>query len=233
MNIDHNTENQETSFFEDISFKFLPYWPLFVFFVISFIIIAWLYVHNATPIYEASATMMINDEKKGADENKIEESLNLLASNSLVENETEVLHSRELMQSVVKQLGLYAPVFEDGLLGKRTATSAYTTSPVSIEISDPDKLYDTAQVFFAYDSTKKAVNFGGHDYPLNQFVSTPVGSLKFVPNKRYKSPAKRQLYFTLSEPRYIANFFLNNLTVAATTKSSSIVNLVLDDEVPI
>lgn len=233
MNIDHNAENQETSFFEDISFKFLPYWPLFVFFLISFIIIAWLYLHNATPIYEATSTVLINDEKKGADENKIEESLNLLSANSLVENEIEVIHSRELMQSVVKQLHLYAPVFENGLLGKRTATSAYTTSPVSIEISDPDRLYDTAQVFFTYDPKNKTVNINSNHYPLNQFVSTPVGNLKFIANARYRSPAKRPLYFALSEPKYMADYFLNNLTVAATTKSSSVVNLVLDDEVPI
>jgi capsular exopolysaccharide synthesis family protein len=232
MNIDRNTENTETSFFEDISFKFLPYWPLFVFFIISFIVVAWFYLRNATPIYEATSTMLISDQKKGADENKIQESINLLSSNTLVENETEVIHSRALMQRVVKQLRLYAPFFEDGLLGKYTATSAYTSSPISIEIADPDRLYDTLQVFFTYDAKNKTVNIGNKLYPLNQFVSTPVGNLKFIENPRYSKPAKSPLYFSLIEPKYMADFYLSNLTVAATTKLSSVVNLVLDDEVP-
>lgn len=232
MNIDNNTENQETSFFEDISFKFLPYWPLFVILVIVFVTLGWLYIKNATPSYEVTSTMMLNDEKKGANENKIDESIDLLSPNPLVENETEILHSRALMQTVVKQLGLYAPVYEAGLLGKYTATSAYVTSPISIEISDPDKLYDTAQVFFTFDEKNKTVNIGSKPYPLNQFVTTPVGSLKFTENKHYKRPAKNPLYFALIEPKYIADFYLYNLTVAATTKTSSVVNLVLDDEVP-
>lgn len=230
--MDQNTENQEKSFLEDISFKFLPYWPLFVFLVVVFLILGWLFNKNVTPTYETTSTMMINDEKKGADANKIEESIDLLSPNTLVENETEVIHSRTLMQVVVKQLHLYAPFFEDGLLGKRTATSAYMTSPISIEISDPDRLSDTSMVFFDYDAKNKTVKIDNKQYPLNQYVSTPVGNLKFIENPRYKSPAKRPLYFNLVEPKYIADFYLNNLTVAATTKTSSVVNLVLDDEVP-
>lgn len=233
MNIDHKTENSETSFFEDISFKFLPYWPLFVFFIISFMVIAWLYLKNAKPIYEATSTMMINDQKKGADENKIEESINLLASNTLVENETEVIHSRALMQRVVKQLNLYAPFFEEGPLGKYSTTSAYTTSPVSIEINDPDNLYDTSKVYFTYDSKNKTVNIANKSYPLNQVVSTPAGNLKFIENRRYSKPAQYPLYFSLIEPKYVADNYLGSLTVSATTKASSVVDLVLDDEVPI
>ena len=232
MNIEQNNENNESSFLEDISYKFMPYWPLFLFSIIAFLLLGWWFTQKATPLYEISSVMLFNDEKKGADENKIEESINLLTSNTLVENETEVLHSRRLMQEVVKELGLYAPMYEAGLLGKYTATSAYVTSPISILISDPDKLHDTTEVYFTYNGKNKTVNIDKHVYPLNQLVSTPFGNLTFTENKRFKSLAKNPLYFSLAEPKYIADFFLNNLTVTATTKTSSVANLVLDDEVP-
>lgn len=231
-NNNNNSQNSETSFLEDISYKFLPYWPLFIFFLVTFFIFGWLYMHYVTPIYETTSTLLINDKKKGADENKIEESVNLLTGNTLVENEVEVIHSRELMQRVVKKLGLYAPFYEKGLLGKRTATSAYTTSPVSIEISDPDHINDTSEVYFTYDAKNKSVTIDSKHYPLGQFVSTPVGNLKFIPNPHFYLPAERPLYFSLAEPKNIAGSYLGGLTVTPTTKSSSVVNLVLDDEVP-
>ena len=232
MNTKQNNENYESSFLEDISYKFMPYWPLFVFLVITFLAIGWLYAHNATPTYETVSTMLINDAKKGANTNKIEESIDLLAPNTLVENETEILHSRKLMQEVVKTLGLYAPVYETGLLGKKYKTSAYTTSPISIVINDPDNLHDTSEVYFNYDAKNKTVNIDSNHYPINQFISTPFGNLKFTENRNYKSPAERDLFFSLAKPRYITDNFLNNLTVTATTKTSSITNLVLNDEVP-
>ena len=232
MNIEQNNENNGPSFIEDISYKFLPYWPLFIFSIVAFLALGWLYNRNAIPSYEIASTMLFNDEKKGADANKIEESIDLLTSNTLVENETEVLHSRKLMQEVVKELDLYAPVFEAGLLGKYTTTSAYVTSPVSIVIADPDKLHDTTEVYFTYNAKNKTVNIDKYHYPLNQLVSTPFGNLTFTENKRYRSAAKNPLYFSLAEPKYIADFFLSNLTVTPTTKTSSVANLILDDEVP-
>lgn len=232
MNTKENHENYESTFLEDISYKFLPYWPLFIFFIITFLVIGWLYARNATPAYETVSTILINDQKKGANSNKIEESIDLLASNTLVENETEILHSRKLMQEVVKSLNLYAQFYETGFLGKYTRTSAYTTSPIAIEISNPDNLKDTSEVYFTYDAKNKTVNIGSDHYPLGQFVATPMGNLRFIENKHFKSPASRDLYFSLVKPKYIADSYLNNLTVAATTKTSSVANLTMDDEVP-
>lgn len=229
MNIEQNTENSKSSFFEDVSYKFLPYWPLFIFFLATFLLIGWLYLQNTISIYEITSTILVNDEKKGADENKIEESINLLSSNTLVENEIEVIHSRALMERVVRQLNLYAPVFEDGVFKE---TSAYTTSPISLEVSEPEKLKGVSEVYFTYDPKNKTVKIDSNNYPLGQFVSTPYGNIKFTENKNFVLPAKEPLYFSLIPPKYIIQNYLNNLTVAPTTKQSSVVNLVLNDEVP-
>src|SRR5919112_455509 len=108
MNNEQNTENSGSSFFEEVSYKYLPYWPLFLFSVIIFLAAAWAYVSYVNPVYGITSTILINDEKKGADENKIEESINLLTSNKVVDNEIEVLQSRKLMLDVVDSLHLYA-----------------------------------------------------------------------------------------------------------------------------
>src|SRR6266540_5795849 len=121
-------EIEEDNFFNEIMFRFFPYWPLILgLFVIS-IIIAGAYLLYTTPTYNISATLLIKDEKKGIDDPSIMQSLNISSSSNIVENEMEVLHSRALLREVVMKLDLYAPVFSDGPLLK--TTSAYTSSPV-------------------------------------------------------------------------------------------------------
>src|SRR5215216_3866861 len=104
-----NTQHSsKTSLFEELSYKYVPYWPLFIFSAIIFCTCAWLYLRYTTPVYEITATMLIKDEKKGADENQMAETLNFLSAKKIVENELEVIHSATIMNAVVNQMHLYA-----------------------------------------------------------------------------------------------------------------------------
>ena len=111
--------NQETlderNIISEITFKYLPYWPLFIIMILFCMGAAFLYLRYAVPVYEVTASLMVKDEKKGLDDSKILESLNLFGGKKIVENEIEVLHSRALMRKVVQDLHLYAPLFQDGL----------------------------------------------------------------------------------------------------------------------
>ena len=220
------SEKSNTTLFEDLKNKYLPFWPLFILLLVMFLIGAWIYLNFATPSYEITATILITDERKGADENSMVESLNLLSSKKIVENELEVLHSRDLMSEVVDSLLLYAPIHE------ANTASAYNSSPVSVIIKDPLKLIPVEQVYFHYDSTKKNVLIGRDTYALDSFVNTPYGNLKFTTNAHLINPAQDSFYFSLLDPRIVTNIFLSRLEVGASSKLSSIVNLTLSDELP-
>ena len=230
MNNDQNTENSGSSFLEEVSYKYLPYWPLFLVTLIIFVIGAWAYLSYTKPVYGITSTLLINDEKKGADENKIEESLNLLTSNKVVDNEIEVLHSRKIMDTVVNHLHLYAPVYVQKKFSP--PISAYTLSPISVEVDDPEKIVETDSIYFNYNSSNNSVVINSKAYPLDQFISTPYGNLRFTKNKKHYDSTDNPLYFSLIPPNRATNLFLSNLTVAATTKTSSVINLYLTDEVP-
>ncbi len=230
MNNEQNTENSSSSFLEEVSYKYLPYWPLFIFSIIIFFAGAWAYLSYTNPVYSVSSTILINDQKKGADENKIEESINLLTSNKVVDNEIEVLRSRKIMLDVVDSLHLYAQVFVQKKFSP--PTSAYTLSPVTIEVDDPEKIVRTDSIYFTYNPSGNTVVIDSRSYPLNQFVSTPYGNLKFTKNKNHTKSTTNPLYFSLIPPVKAANSFLGNLLVSSATKTSSVINLYLTDEVP-
>ena len=221
---------EEDNLFNQIIFRFFPYWPLFLGLVIISIAGSFLYLRYATPVYNITATILIKDEKKGLDDSKIMESLDIFSPNNIVENEMEVLQSRGLMNEVVDKLYLYAPVFSDGRV---KSVSAYTSSPIVVQAANPD-LFDTIQkkhkIYFNYDATNKIVHFENKSYPINLWVNTTYGFLKFVANPNLKIPDAKPLYFTFVSSKEMTTFLLKNLQVSAPNKLASIVDLTLRDE---
>jgi tyrosine-protein kinase Etk/Wzc len=226
-------EERDDNMIQQFVSKYVPYWPLFLLSLVIAIAVAYTYLRYTTPVYEATATIIIKDDKKGNEESKLVESLDQISSKKIVENEVEVIQSRKLMENVVKSLRLYAPVYEKGDLHD---VLAYTKSPISILSVYPDSLKFSQKIMFEYD--KKAGQMiinNKYKYSLDQIVETPFGKLKFIANKNYASsnaPVK-QLYFNLSPVKGIVSSFLSALKVEPSSKLSSVVDLSYRDVDPL
>ena len=141
--------SQEKNLFGQIWFKYFPYWPLFLILILAAGTGAWFYIrYKTTPYYIASSSILIKDEKKGQDEGKMIESLNQLSASKIIENEIEVIKSRELLYRVAKKLHLYATLYEKGKIKRK---SAYSISPVIIQAQNPDSLMAVGDVFYDID----------------------------------------------------------------------------------
>jgi len=223
---------EEDNLFNQIMFRFLPYWPLFTGLLVTCVIAAFVYLRYATPLYEISATMLIKDEKKGLDDSKIMESLNIFSPNSIVENEMEILQSRGLMNEVVNKLHLYAPVFSEGHIN---SVSAYESSPVIVCLANPE-LLDTShsdkKIYFKYDTARRFVNMENKTYPLDEWRNTSYGLLKFIENPNLKKSESKPFYFNLVSPKKITTSVLENLQVSAPNKLATVIKLALKDENP-
>lgn len=192
--------DQEKNVLSQLWFKYFPYWPLFLILLAVAGAGAWFYVrYKTSPYYIATASILIKDEKKGQDEAKMLESLNQLSAKKIIENEIEVIRSRELLSQVARKLHLYAPIYEKH---KVLPLSGYTSSPVRIQANNPDSLVTNAgDVFFTMDSSRTQVVINGQAYPLNKWVSTPFGNLRFVPNNITGYSPAQQFYFNLVDPK--------------------------------
>jgi tyrosine-protein kinase Etk/Wzc len=224
-------EEKESNMIQQVISKFVPYWPLLILFVLLSIAAAYAYLRYATPMYEAAAKIIIKDNKRGGDGSNIMEQLNIIASNKDVENEIEVLKSRALMENVVKKLRLYAPLSQKG---KVKAVDAYILSPITVEARNTDSIVEVEKVNFTYDKITKTVLLNDKDkYPVNEFVSTPYGVLKFSLNPYYPSylESDKQLSFALEDPRNIATYIILGLTVGS-AKQSAIVDISYKDPIP-
>jgi tyrosine-protein kinase Etk/Wzc len=231
---DENLNNQ-TNLIEFIKFNYLPYWPLFVLLFIVSVIGALGYLRFATPMYQSTSQILIKDEKKGTDDSKMMQSLNIFTTSKIVEDQIQVLQSPTIAKQVVKNLYLYAPVFQEGSF---KSWSAYVTSPVAIEIDNFDSLYSqhrkvfVDKMHFSFDDITQKVTMNNQTYALYEWIKFDFGSLRFVPNTKFQYGNNKPLYFSVINPKQICNQVMKTVDISEVSKLSTVVDLSVTNEVP-
>ncbi len=228
-----NKNHKEESQISQVLGGYISYWPLFLICFVLALGAAYLYIRYTVPKYDASASIIIKDEKKGAEDSKGIESLDIINTKKIIDNEIEVLQSKIIIDSVVTHLRLYAPIFQEG---KLRIQSAYVTSPVLVEAKHPEKIRSVEKILLKYDSLGGKVtldnSFSG---PINEWLKTPFGELRFVPNPHYYYygiPGNKSFFFSLTHVGSATNNILGSLKVFSPSKTSSVVELNFRDEVP-
>jgi len=223
---------QDGNIVQQMLFRYLPYWPLFVVMLILGIAAAYIYIRYAIPIYQANASILIKDEKKGVNDSKVVDQMNLFGSNKIVENEIEMIRSRGLLKNVVDKIHLYAPVYEEG---KVNIVPAFAKSPVELIVQNSDSIIASDKIYFSYDKNKKIVTVDGKQFPLDQWVNYEYGSpWKFIANPYFENwHVVKPMFFKLIETKYVIDYLDEVLTVTPSSKQSTVINIKVKDPVPL
>jgi tyrosine-protein kinase Etk/Wzc len=202
-----------------VLYRYIPYWPLFLILIAICCFGAWSYIRKMPIMFEATVSILLKDKEDGTGGSKIMESLDLLSSPKSVQNEIEVLRSRSMITQVVKKLHLSVSVFEEN--GDKTVP-AYGSSPVLIRAADPDNLKEVGKVSFSLEPKKNFIKLNGYRYPLNQWVKTSYGVLKFE-KRPFAAVINKSYFFSVSQPNKVANQIRANLNIAPLPKTSMVV----------
>ena len=68
----------------DLLFKYLPYWPIFIAFLIISLCAAWFYLRITPKKFEIEASVEIKDEKKGTNDGATVTSIQQINSKKIV-----------------------------------------------------------------------------------------------------------------------------------------------------
>ncbi|GGB20263.1 GumC family protein [Puia dinghuensis] len=225
-------EKKETDLLQQALFRYLPYWPLFLAAVLFALIVGFIYLRYKTPLYEVTASILVKDEKKGLDDSKVEDALNLFGEKKIIENEIEVIRSRSIIYPIVTRLDLYAPVEERSGFSYR---SAYLTSPVRVELEKPEDLpWEVSRVKFRYNGQTQTVATKDAAYPLDQWVVSPWGKIRFSKNPLGASvDTGRSFFFSLVNLPKMINQLQNGIEVSPSSKLSTVINISYKDAIPL
>src|ERR1043166_5880090 len=102
------------------------YWYWYIISLIVSLLIAYYYTWYVTPVYSASATVMVKQPKSTSDAADILKQLDDFTTDRNIQNEIEVLRSRSLVAKTVQSLNLDVSYF---LKGNVKVTELYNNCP--------------------------------------------------------------------------------------------------------
>lgn len=207
--------------------NYFRYWKLIVVFSILSLALGLSYLFIRNPIYESTAAILIKDENRGIEDSKMIQSLDPLSSKKIIENEMEILRSKALLSEVVSDLKLYAPIYKRG---RFLFTSAYSSSPISIEAADPTRLVEVKRVKFVVVKDSNKILIDSVYYDMNTWQQTPWGKLKFAYSHNQFSEAGDIFYFSLINPKRVVRDLEHRLNVSSAGKLSSVIDISIKEE---
>ncbi len=224
------TEHEDSLFMRMID-KYGAYWPLYLGIVILMMLLAFIYLNYATPMYEATAIIMVKDEKKGSEDSRMMEAFTGLGSKKLIENEMEVIQSERVLEKVVRKLNLSCKFYSINNLQNELL---FKNAPFVIDIPYPDEITKSATLNISYNKSMNQVIFSDKiAMTPDKLMITPYGRFKIQldtillnnkPNRKY-----RIRFTTLNEAKHE---LLSRLNVSFSNKQSSIIRLTYRDESP-
>ena len=227
---------------QEILFRYLIHWPWFVVSVIICVAVAWGYLRLTTPIYNISATVLIKDEKKGGGANMSSELERMgldgfVSSSKNVDNEIEVLRSKSLAREVVNRLGLFVTYMDKD---EFPIQELYRTSPVLVSLTpqEADKLpgrMEVSMVLQPAGAMDVQIKVGEKEYrkrfeKLPAVFPTDEGTVAFFTNNDTITSVcpesvtkERHITAFINRPFSVAKGYTNSLSIAPTSKITSVV----------
>ncbi|PKW20281.1 GumC family protein [Flavobacterium lindanitolerans] len=229
-------ENHESDFNirEQIE-KYLVHWKWFLLSVIVVLGLAFLYLRYSTPLYKATATILVKDDKKGglASELSVLSDLGVGTSKSNVDNEVEILKSRTLTEKTVSKLHLNIHYLSHGRV---KSSELYKASPIVVVYSPANEQYKKEVHTFTIESVNanKFKLFKTEDKELGTFsygslIKIPEGTLS-VTKVDIADKSSFSIDCNIYPVETMTTYYRGALGISPVGKNTSVIELSVVDQ---
>lgn len=248
-------EEQSALDFQTIYSTLILNWKWFLLSIVLCCALAVAYVKLAPKVFQSSTKILIKDDESkksggaaGAAAAAMSNlSLGFMSSSNGIDNETEILNSRFLVQQTIKNLKLYAEYKHGGMLAD---TLIYAKQEVNVDmdttslkqLNAPMKLTITREggiyhVKGKYFKPIDAETFEKAPYEINKTLAklpaqirTKAGTLTLTQNPVYELKEGTELKVEMIPPFKASKEYFKRLTMNQTKKTANTVELTFNDE---
>lgn len=248
-------EEQSALDFQTIYSTLILNWKWFLLSIVLCSALAVAYVKLAPKVFQSSTKILIMDDESkksggaaGAAAAAMSNlSLGFMSSSNGIDNETEILNSRFLVQQTIKNLKLYAEYKHGGML---VDTLIYAKQEVNVDmdttslkqLNAPMKLTITREggiyhVKGKYFKPIDAETFEKAPYEINKTLAklpaqirTKAGTLTLTQNPVYELKEGTELKVEMISPFKASKEYFKRLTMNQTKKTANTVELTFNDE---
>lgn len=244
MNSEHQTsfaeaqKDPENNLFS-ILHRYLTYWKWFILSVTIFAAAAYVFIRYKRPTYQASATILVKDEKGGSGLSELSafEDLGLLNKGKNIDNEIEILKSRQLMGLVVKELRLNIRYF---INQRPIEKEFFDDSPIYLRFLNGDStIYDKkgTLTIIPLDNVsfnlldKNGYSLGRHEF--GKRVASPFGPIAVHARKDmliHKLTTK-EIKVVVSPVEKVTDEYRKKIKIDPVSKTANVIILSLEDAV--
>lgn len=226
----------------EISIKYISQWPLFVVSVIIALAIAFVVYKIKKPAYEIKATLVMQDNKdKTTEEKSALQELDLVNPPKIVENEIEILKSRQLTKSVVERLQLWATYsIKDNLTissykikDNFITNDLYGITPVKFNLNQAaGPILQQKLKVNILDADSYLLTDGDNGVTKHRFgdtINSQMGSWTITGTDNLKAYIGKTILISLVDPELTIQSYLKSLNVILKDKLASAVELSISD----
>lgn len=229
-------------------------WKWFVLSAVICLGVAYIYLRYTTPIYQTQAKLLIKDNSGANGSGRGSSIMNasnlgIISNSNGIDNEMEILSSRTLAQEVVCDLKLYANYSHAGRI-KDVMLYKDQEINVDMDLAHLKKLNAPLQLSITREGNTYHVT-GSYNVPIDDSsfspetktidrtfshlpttIGTRVGVLTLTQNGNRVLHEGTELKVSLIAPNWAAGKYAGSLIVSQTNKTTTIAQLVLNDEFP-
>ena len=234
----NSVKNEEQDFdLNEILFSYLKKWHYYVLCLLLLLPIAYVVNFFSSPVYYFESKLLINEKESNTifTEGFIPD-LNILMSSKSVDNEQEILLSRDLIRQVIEELKLNVDYYQIGNFKRR---KVYRERPFTVVFDTlPAKAYySTYEVDILsnreYSLRIEDPKFGTYNYSGNHFFGEKIsiGDLAFTVNYEKNRMPENDQAIDQSNARYafylnftedLISYYSNKLSVIRTGLNSDV-----------
>lgn len=216
---------------------YLRHWKWFLLGLILSCTTAFLILRYTTPQYAAFSKIMLLPDSEGGSGASALKDLSIFSEReeAAIEDEIQIILSRDFMQSIARKLNLNLQFFTQGRVNE---TELYKNSPIKINFLAKDSIVEhtyfnffvniTSSEQFEYrkseEDTPQTVKFG-------EVISASFGDFVITPNTNIKGLIGKDIKVRLTPINSIAQSIKNRFSIEQTSKSSKVIVIGFRDPV--
>ena len=230
-------------------------WKWFILSIIVCLGLGYLYLKCAKPVFQTTTKVLIKDD----DQNKrgngmssmIQNATNLgfMTNSNGIDNEIEILSANDMALQTVIDMKLYVNYYHKGTFRSSLVYKEQEVN-VDMDMKNLKKLNSPVKLNIEKDGNKYIVK-GSYYVPIDAFsvekdpvkiektidrlpatINTRVGNISLTANKRFQMEDGDVLKAIIVSPEMAAKSYVKNLSVSQTSKTTTIAEIVFNDENP-
>ena len=230
-------------------------WKWFVLSLIVCLGLGYMYLKYKTPSFQTTTKVLIKDDdqnkSRGGMNSMIQNAANLgfMTNSNGIDNEIEIIGAHDMALQAVTDMKIYVSYYHKGtfrssLVYKEQEISVdldqkslkKLNAPITLNITRKGNQYHVKGKYFApidaFSFEKEPTTIEKTLAKLPATINTRIGNIYFTPSKRYMMQDGDELKVVINSPEQVANVYTANLSVSQTSKTTTIAQLVLNDQDP-